>query len=515
MNKGFFLLVFFLVNVQTQAQSLSQFTSILPLSQDQRLHIPSTHRFQILVQEGDSCLNGLYPPLFDFTAYVPLNGSSTKGLLSLNHEAINGAVTISHLEFNNHNNLWQISQGEILSSTSVMGLYRPCSGNITPWNTIIIGEEYLSNVDADSNGYFDNGWLCEIDPYNKQILNKCFACGRGEHENAAFYPDSLRIFFGNDNLSYGFIFKFICKQKGITDSGNLFVLKWDGIKAEWMQIPNQSISDRNNTYNLATALGATNFSGVEDMELGPDSMFYFASKGSGNIYRFKDGDSLLPFFDTFIVSQNYLINYGIDSAWVSWGVGQDNLAFDSDGNLWVLQDGGNNYIWMVGKNHNASQADIRLFGNIPAGAEPTGLTFTPDGKYMFLSIQHPYPSNIDTQSDATKNMYQWNKSTAIVIARTKYLGAFPDGLTDKTNFSGVKIWPNPASDAIFILLPEKQEIFNCELFSYDGKKIFAKQLHNENQILKIPLHHLMPNGFYYGIIHGEHQSYYFKFIKEF
>ena len=27
--------------------------------------------------------------------------------------------------------------------------------------------------------------------------------------------------------------------------------------------------------------------------------------------------------------------------------GNDNLAFDGEGNLWVLQDGGHDYIWVV------------------------------------------------------------------------------------------------------------------------------------------------------------------------
>ncbi len=45
---------------------------------------------------------------------------------------------------------------------------------------------------------------------------------------------------------------------------------------------------------------------------------------------------------------------------VPWGTGNDNLLFDSLGNLWVAQDGSfsggdNNYIWVVENGHTQAK----------------------------------------------------------------------------------------------------------------------------------------------------------------
>src|SRR5690606_7393626 len=58
----------------------------------------------------------------------------------------------------------------------------------------------------------------------------------------------------------------------------------------------------------------------------------------------------------------------------------------------------------------------------PAGSEPTGMTFSPDNKFMFVSIQHPSGSNTTEMIDASGTPIIFNKETAIVIARKEFLG---------------------------------------------------------------------------------------------
>jgi secreted PhoX family phosphatase len=106
----------------------------------------------------------------------------------------------------------------------------------------------------------------------------------------------------------------------------------------------------------------------------------------------------------------------------AWGDGNDNLTFDELGNLWVLQDGGKNYIWVIAPDHTQANPKVRLFASMPAGSEPTGLPFTPDHKFGFFSIQHP-DSTISTDIDATGNTIDYRgKSATIVIALKKNLG---------------------------------------------------------------------------------------------
>ncbi len=74
----------------------------------------------------------------------------------------------------------------------------------------------------------------------------------------------------------------------------------------------------------------------------------------------------------------------------------DGIGFDPDGRLWIQTDGnfsnagvyegqGNNQMLCA----SPETGEIRRFLVGPAGCEITGLTFTPDGRTMFVNVQHP------------------------------------------------------------------------------------------------------------------------------
>ncbi len=71
----------------------------------------------------------------------------------------------------------------------------------------------------------------------------------------------------------------------------------------------------------------------------------------------------------------------------------DNIGFDPDGNLWIVTDGA-----QPGKTNNGcyvcptagpDRGKLQQFMSGPMGAEICGCQFSPDGKTLFLSIQHP------------------------------------------------------------------------------------------------------------------------------
>ncbi|MEF7613408.1 PhoX family phosphatase [Aquincola sp. MAHUQ-54] len=74
----------------------------------------------------------------------------------------------------------------------------------------------------------------------------------------------------------------------------------------------------------------------------------------------------------------------------------DGLAFDADGRLWIQTDGNfsntGNYAGM-GNNQmlvaDPTTKEIRRFLVGPSGCEITGITWTPDQKYVFVNVQHP------------------------------------------------------------------------------------------------------------------------------
>jgi PKD repeat protein len=419
------------------------FTSIAPTAQTSNLLIPtSSHRFQVLMQQGDnySIGSGSMPGNNDFTGYIGLNGSSKIGHLSINHENSPGGVSMLDISYNDSLKLWNVDSSQAVDfyNSDLVSTIRNCSGGITPWGTIITAEENTSSGDANSDGYQDIGWLVEIDPITAKVLEygagkqeKLWGCGRISHENALVLNDSVTLYTGEDGGSSA-VFKFIANNKMDLSQGDLYCLKLDAPlvgneptvpTGKWLKVPNTTQADRNNTRSLAMALGATNFNGVEDIEVSPiDGKIYFAAKGKGRVYCFEDNDSVVSQFKTFVGGTSYVLNTESGVYTEPWGGGNDNLTFDDQGNLWVLQDGGNNYIWLVRPDHTQSIPKVELFASFPIGSEPTGLTFSPDFKFGFVSVQHPSGSNT-SQLDASLNSVTMNRSTTLVFSKKEFLGA--------------------------------------------------------------------------------------------
>jgi secreted PhoX family phosphatase len=71
----------------------------------------------------------------------------------------------------------------------------------------------------------------------------------------------------------------------------------------------------------------------------------------------------------------------------------DNLGFDQDGNLWIVTDGAqpgdNNNGCFVCPTRGAERGAVRQFMSAPIGAEVSGCEVMPDGRSLFLTVQHP------------------------------------------------------------------------------------------------------------------------------
>jgi uncharacterized protein len=421
-----FTLLFIYTLNNSSAQNIWDFQSVEPLPATQNFVFPSTHRFQKIISFGDPLTDG--STLLnnnDFTGYVPISGSSTDGYLSINAETTPGGVAMLDMNYNSTTKLWVTTASQNIDFSSVFGTRRNCSGTVTPWNTVVTSEEVTYTADDNGDGYADYGWNVEIDPVTKTVLSKLWAMGNMAHENIVVHSNQRTAYQGAD-VSSGYLFKFVASTAGNLNAGLLYVYK--GSKSgpgTWELLNNSSPADCNSTMSQAAAKSATIFNGVEDVEIGPDGKIYFAVKGESTVYRLTDSDpitGLTASVETFVGNMNYNITHANGTTSFPWGVGNDNLVFDNAGNLWVTNDGDNDYIWVVGANHTQAVPNVRIFGRTPTGAEPTGLTFSPDNKFVFLSIQHPSTGNSASQIDAAGNSVIFNKGTTIVMARSTDLG---------------------------------------------------------------------------------------------
>ncbi len=481
------------------------FTSITALPKLDTITIPQQHAFQFLVSKGDPySIKDTVPSNFDFTGYVPINNNSRQGYLSISHEREPiGGASVGNIRFDNETGLWKVDSIKPVDFSPVVKTIANCSGTVTPWGTVITSEEYLSDtLDTNRDGYIDAGWNVEFDPKTKTVVRgqKLWAMGRMSHENVVVNKDQKTAYQGEDSGT-GCVYKFVANTEKDLSSGKLFVLKLTSVTTDttirlyknfnsvgepvgsvgtWVEVPNTTIAERNNVKAKATELGGTLFNGVEDVEISPiDGKIYFAVKGGpfARVYRFKDDGTTVSAFETFVGGTNYRINTGNKVIDEDWGDGNDNLTFDDRGNLWVLQDGSRDHVWIVRPEHTQASPKVETFMLTPSGSEPTGMTFTPDYRYMFISIQEPSGTLATNQKDVSGKTDKFNRSHALVVARKEYLGVKQSTsiaeITDKVKATA---YPNPTNGETNVLLDLKEATtIQMSVFDLSGRLLESTQ----------------------------------------
>ena len=496
---GIALLVFF---VESEGQNIADFVSVTPNSQTDEFVFPASHRMQKMIESGDPLTaGGSMPGNNDFTGYVPIAGSSVNGYLSINSEAAPGGNTILDIQFDGGSNLWTVIASQAVDFSSVQGTAANCSGTVTPWNTVVSCEEVITTNDSNGDGYWDIGWNVEIDPATKTVLGKRFAMGNFKHENIVVHPNQRTVYQGADS-NPGYLYKFVADVAQDLTAGSLYV--YSGSKngsGNWILLNNSTPAECNTTLSQSSSAGATVFNGVEDVEIGPEGQVYFAVKGENRVYRFQDSDPITgttATMETYVGNMSYDITHPGGTTSVPWGSGNDNLAFDGQGNLWVNQDGGNDYIWVVNNGHTQASPQVRIFGIAPSGSESTGITFTPDFKYMFLSIQHPSGSNNANQLDAAGNTLDFDRSTSLVMALEENLGETLN--TENIELANLSVFPNPV-DKDGLLRIKGIEVNRIALYSMTGARVYEERFEGQNQI-EIKLKNVQP-GMYFCQINDE------------
>lgn len=511
----------------SNAQTIGTFTSVQSGAQVPQLILPATHTFQVLVKNGDLRTDGLAViGWHDFTGYIPKGGSSKDGYVLLNEEIGGysseggGGISLVRTHFNTTKQLWVVDSINQINLSALEGTYGNCSGGITPWGTGVSAEEQVTSTDSNGDGYNKNGWLIEIDPLTLKARDfgngpqKLWAMGCIDHENVAIKNDGTVAYTGSDNNNNGFAFlyKFVPDVANNLSEGKLYVFKSTGTTTgDWIQVPNTTKPDRNSTNSLAKGLQAKDFGGIEDVEIGPDGKVYFTEKYTGRVYRLTDNGADIINFETFVESTNYTVNTDAGQQVIPWGNGNDNLCFDGEGNLWVLQDGAGtslqyNYIWMVRPGHTALSPMVELFARTPLGCEPTGITFTPDYKYMFISMQHPSGTNKAKQVDAGGDTVQFNTHTSIVIARKENLGNITTSISKVQLKDVMTVFPNPVKKGELLNLafdvPGIQEL-DIEVLNINGaKKVSLHKTSKKGENIYSISTDELPSGIYFVTITG-------------
>jgi secreted PhoX family phosphatase len=327
-----------------------------------------------------------------------------------------------------------VSNKMIMGRRNALGTISNCAGGTTPWKSFLSCEENYDDVVGEVD-YVDGkrtlinssisgweqyldmppehyGWVVEVNPYTGEA-KKHTSMGRFAHESATVVEaaDGRCVVYSGDDKADECIYKFIADRPGSLETGTLYVA--DTINGKWLPLHIRLQPELAKTFGsqldvmiqtrkAAHMIGGTPQDRPEDIKQDPRSgaIYVALTKHStqtrpfGSILKIeeKENDPLALEF----VASTFLTG-GDDSGFAC----PDNLAFDPRGNLWFTSDisgadinkppyasfknNGLFFVPMTGE----SAGIVHQLASAPVHAELTGPSFSPDGRELFLAVQHP------------------------------------------------------------------------------------------------------------------------------
>lgn len=402
--------------------------------------------------EGLLCVNHETPGYVLTSGAVQNDEKKTRAQVEIER----GLVGVSILHIREHaKGDWRLLRGSkynrridgrtripLVSGGEAVGTVCNCAGGRTPWGTYLTCEENYQEFYGETvilngkrthksskNFNWDKefpeppehyGWVVEIEP-KTGAAKKLTAMGRFVHECATVREGvgGRCVAYMGDDSEGEHLYKFIADKPRSLETGKLYVA--DTMRGLWLPL------SRNEDYRLkrrfqdhtellirareaAKIVGATPLDRPEDIEICPRTGAVFVtltnSKQRMNFYgsilkvEEKNDD---PFSLEFTAST--FLAGGSDTGFAC----PDNMVFDARGNLWLTTDMPgqymNKYPYEAFKNNglffipmdgpNAGRASLVATG--PTDSELTGPCFSPDGRTLFLSVQHPgeYSPSVD------------------------------------------------------------------------------------------------------------------------
>ena len=311
------------------------------------------------------------------------------------------------------------------------------------------------------------GWVVEVDPYDPASTPvKRTALGRAAHEGAwvAVTKDGRAVVYSGEDARFEYIYKFVSRDKiapggakanrELLDHGTLHVAKFnaDGT-GQWVPMivgqgpltPANGFADQGEVLikarQASDLLGATKMDRPEWLAIDPLTNWVYctltnnSSRGQpnfpavdaanpranntmGQIIRWQEDRD----FDATTFKWNHLVLAGDPANERAEAKGNikgdiygcpDGIAFDQRGVLWIQTDAHATQMYKgefknIGNNQmlacDPRTGQTRRFLTGPTNCEVTGVTWTPDGRTMFINIQHPgeTPSDRSDPNDPAK-----------------------------------------------------------------------------------------------------------------
>ncbi|MGD2021517.1 MAG: DUF839 domain-containing protein [Thiohalocapsa sp.] len=187
------------------------------------------------------------------------------------------SMTLTAIEQNTDGKLAPTAQRPI-DFSGVNGLWIPCFGSQTPWNTHLGSEEDYDLYFVEASGrenltkttrglkaltevYFkgerqanpyDYGYITEVavEADGSTKVTKHYSMGRGTWEQSLIMPDRRTVYFGDDGANVG-LFLFVTDTAGDLSAGTRYAARWeqtsaDGVgtaKLHWVKLGHATSDD--------------------------------------------------------------------------------------------------------------------------------------------------------------------------------------------------------------------------------------------------------------------------------
>jgi secreted PhoX family phosphatase len=309
------------------------------------------------------------------------------------------------------------------------------------------------SLDKEPNEPNRFGWIVEIDPYDPGHTSvKRTALGRCAHECAtsAVSHDGRVAIYSGDDARMEYVYKFVTEGKfdpanlaanrDLLDRGTLYAARFEANgKMRWLPLVHgQGQLTAANGFNsqadvmievrrAAQLAGATPMDRPEDVQPHPQTGRVYvvltyneqrkpdqvnpanprANNRFGHIIEIvpplvggkADHTATECDWGFFLLGGDptkaeHAARYASPVTANGWVAAPDNVAFDPKGRIWISTDGqddaaGFNDSLYAAPTSGPNRGATRCFFTGPRGSEICGPEFTPDGRTLFVAVQHP------------------------------------------------------------------------------------------------------------------------------